>query len=70
MSIHVTWSDEVGDGHCPKCGEKTVLIVAPCEWAEDNDGQGGLDVQVHDEVTGHYCRKCGRLRSLSLNTEN
>lgn len=66
---HLTWSVETHDGKCPECNVETVLVNAPSYWMPDNHGRdSGDDVEVVDEVTGHYCPKCKRLRSLSLNT--
>lgn len=69
---HVTWSIEEG-GRCPQCGGATVLVVAPEEWGideEDREGEDCVDIAtVYDEVSGHYCKTCERLVSLSLNTD-
>lgn len=63
---HLTWSVEEPDGKCGTCGEKTILLISPGWWTRDGKGE---DFQVSDEVSGHYCRNCERLRSLSLNTQ-
>ncbi len=68
---HLTWSVETPGGKCPKCNTKTILIIAPLNWNIDDDGDNidnDGDVEVRDEVTGHFCPQCERLRSLSLNT--
>lgn len=78
MSIHhthITWSIEGSGDTCPKCKGKTVLVIAPSWWRVDADSDDGADdgeyddegVEVDEEITGHYCRKCGDLVSLSLN---
>lgn len=67
MMTHLTWSIEVGDSRCPECNDETILIVAPSQWYTA-DGEAD-PVEVYEEVTGHYCQKCGKLVSLSLNTE-
>jgi hypothetical protein len=69
-TTHLTWSIEVGDNQCPDCKVDTVLVVAPLDWSVDQEGRKyeGEYATVHDEVTGHWCPKCERLRSLSLNT--
>lgn len=65
---HLTWSIEKAN-LCPKCGGETVLIVASMLWGINGDnGYDGEDVEVHEEVTGHYCKLCQLLVSLSLNT--
>lgn len=72
---HLHWSVEVGDGLCPVCKNKTVLARALSTWEIDEEdiekntiGQMDGSIDVHDEVTGHFCLKCCRLRALSLNT--
>jgi hypothetical protein len=70
MRTHFTWSVE-NNGKCPECGQKTVLISVPLSWDTDYNTRKAnqpQEVEVSDEVTGHYCLKCQRLRSLSLNT--
>ena len=71
---HFTWSIEHPIGECPFCGEKTVLLVAPGLW--DAVGEAAIEaigkeydgVQIHEELTGHYCVTCEKLTSVSLNT--
>ena len=54
----------------------TVLVTAPGAWDIHEDGyrkQGGKTelpeyAEVNEEVSGHWCPKCQRLTSLSLNT--
>lgn len=85
MSVnHITWSIEKGDGLCPVCGEKTVLVIAGNTWDVDSEPYGDEDdknvvgdrfidgVEVGDdaEVTGHWCPTCNKLCSLSLNTRS
>ena len=68
---HPTWSLEYGDGKCPRCASATVLVTPFSSWNVDcEDLSDDVDdcVEVHDEVSGHYCTKCERLVSLSLNT--
>lgn len=76
MRTHVTWSIDEAN-RCPSCGEKTALIIAPPYWRTDSEAfESGErapknfpeEVEVHDEITGHYCMECERLVSLSLNT--
>jgi len=47
-----------------------VLIIAPPMWDVDDEADDYDDygVEVHDEITGHYCVKCERLTALHLNT--
>lgn len=64
---------ETHDGRCPKCGSETILVTAPLVWGVDEDNPKNDEdgaVEVYDEVSGHFCPKCRRLRSLSLNTEH
>lgn len=80
VRTHFTWSIEHPRGECPFCGDKTVLIIAPGLWDVDEEstietvGEDRYDnelidgVTVHEELTGHYCPKCDKLVSLSLNT--
>lgn len=69
MRTHFTWSIEVGREKCPTCDRKTILVIAPTYWrADQEDCPEEDDIEVHDEVTGHYCESCERLVSLSLNT--
>ncbi len=65
------WSPERQDTTCPECGGKTVLISAPDCWTidyEDLNSDDYMTVEVHDEVTAHYCRDCCLMTALSLNT--
>lgn len=78
VRTHFTWSIEHPRGECPFCGDKTVLLVAPGLWDAVEDSEGMTEeryqeefydgVTIHDELTGHYCGKCEKLVSLSLNT--
>lgn len=71
VRTHFAWSIESPDDGCPVCGTKTVLLIAPLYWSvdcEDREEDDDVDAEVTEEVTGHYCRKCQRLCSLSLNT--
>lgn len=65
---HITWSIENSD-RCPVCAGPTVLVTAPSGWVVDGqDEEEGEMAEVVEEITGHYCRECRRLVSLSLNT--
>jgi ribosomal protein S27AE len=81
VRTHFTWSVEHPRGECPFCGDKTMLLVAPGFWDADEEaaieaiGEQRFEeeykydgVAIHDELTGHYCGKCEKLVSLSLNT--
>lgn len=80
VRTHFTWSIEHPRGECPFCGDKTVLLIAPGLWDADEEstieavGEDRYDnefidgVMVYDELIGHYCVKCQKLVSLSLNT--
>ena len=68
--------DEDGYRRCNKCNDKTILVYPIGEWEvdsepfksdetiEDEEMQDGFDV---GEVTGHFCRKCNILTSISYN---
>jgi hypothetical protein len=69
-NTHVTWSRETGDRKCPECGSEPILIVASTEWDVPEQEAPSDDtpdwVGVYDEISAHYCLKCGRITSLSL----
>ncbi len=75
---HFTWSIETPGGKCPMCDGKTVLVTFPgnVEPHEGDDNAeafaaagGGDDwIELHEEVSGHFCPACHKLVSLSLNT--
>lgn len=71
QQTHVTWSIE-RDGRCPSCRVVTILVSAPSLWSvpdQERTPKPLPDVaDVHEEITGHWCPKCERLVSLSLNT--
>ena len=71
---HLTWSME-HNGNCPTCGSVPILVVAFGEMKiADSDNQNdayeeeGGTVGIEEEISGHYCRSCRKLTSLSLNT--
>ena len=68
---HFHWSIEPQD-LCPFCEGSTVLIVAPVCWSIDtediSDDDEEYHVEVNEEVTGHYCKKCRKLTAMALNT--
>lgn len=79
---HLTWSRESDGGKCPECGKTTVLIVADT-WHVDEESAVAAghsedeaedlvleSLEVHEEITGHYCLNCERLCSLSFNSAN
>jgi hypothetical protein len=69
MKTHFVWSVETSTGNCPHCNEHTVLVIAPSSWRIDSeDDPGEEDVEICEELTGHYCLKCCKLTSLHLNT--
>lgn len=65
MQTHLTWSIEKRE-LCPFCGGATKLITADLWHIDEEDG--GDSVELHEEVTGHYCAPCHRLVALTLNT--
>lgn len=68
--MHLTWSRESAEGRCPDCGSHTILATSLATWEihSDDDEIDGDGVEVDEEVSGHFCRECGKLTSLSLNT--
>jgi hypothetical protein len=60
---------------CDKCGSRTALITAYQCWSVDTEPfkDGELDdtleseVDVSEELSAHYCRKCHKITSLSFN---
>lgn len=72
MRERATWSRETGDDKCPECGADPILIVAGSEWDVpylDELFAGTPDtVTVAEEISAHYCLKCRKITSLSLNT--
>lgn len=69
---HFTWSVEAPGNRCPTCSTETVLVISDCEWKVDYENpraeELGGSVEIHEEITGHYCPDCQKLVSLSLNT--
>lgn len=69
---HITWSVEKTVGRCPTCDNPTMLITPCVSWNVDQDEDVPRDlpdeVEVYDEVSAHYCERCDRITSLSLNT--
>lgn len=68
---HFEWSEETPDGVCP-CGVKTIMVIASSLWNIDDEELVDEDtkydgITIDAEVTGHYCRACDRLVSLSFN---
>jgi hypothetical protein len=61
---HVTWSRETGEDTCPDCGAESVLIVPSREWDVAYTPE---TVSVCEEVSAHYCVRCRKITSLSLN---
>lgn len=75
--------NETSDGeyhYCGTCGAKTVLVCALAEWSVDQEpyksGEEGRDlddpppeyVEVHAEVTGHFCLECRHLTTICVHT--
>lgn len=74
---HMTWSIEQSPGRCPICGSETILILPSIHWipAEGDAGTAqqeaynrDQEIEVPEEISGHWCEKCDMLCSLSLNT--
>jgi len=60
---------EDGNGTCWTCKSPTVLVSFGdrAEVDEEHETEGDIDGVPIGELTGHYCRQCGRLTSLCLN---
>jgi hypothetical protein len=75
MKTHLTWSTwsaETGPESCPTCNGPTVLVMPYPMWdVRDEDGEPieNDEVEIAEEVSGHYCRVCRKLTSLSLNAQ-
>lgn len=69
---HFTWDTEY-NGKCRKCGAKPILIVVHNPWVVDEESVFENEesiceiVCVDEEVSAHYCMKCGEIISLSFN---
>lgn len=72
-------SGEAGMCYCTKCGGKIILISAPTFWRIDEDAYREDEteeerdnmsdsVEIAEEITAHYCIKCGMITSLSFNS--
>lgn len=82
LVTHFTWSVERDSAKCPFCNDATVLVCAGAEWGVDEEsaievfGEGEYEdslqygVSISEEITGHYCKACCKLVSLSLNTRH
>lgn len=59
-----------GRAECLTCGSLVPVIVAPSfnwELASGQSEEGEVD--LNEEITGHYCFQCGKLLSLAINQE-
>ena len=68
--MHLTWSDEKENDVC-ECGEKTILVSFGSPSIDTEDprcDELGEWLEIPEELTGHFCLKCNKLTSLSLNT--
>lgn len=69
MRTHFTWCLEQCDQCCPTCKSKTVLVSPGLYWHVDYEADPEEnEVELREEITGHFCLKCLKLTSLSLNT--
>ena len=72
-AFHLTAAFGETNGKCDTCGEETVLVLCGPHWEVDQESSPDIDrdeegeVVIGDELTGHYCVKCGRLTSISFN---
>ncbi len=70
MKTHITWNIETKPGKCPDCETETLLALPSRDWRIDDPPEDEeSDITVDEEVSGHFCPKCRRLTSLSLNTK-
>ena len=75
----ITTTPEINkdDGYmyCGECGTKLILVVAFSDWAVDSEPFKDGEERPEDypkevfvgEVSGHFCRTCEQLTSLSYN---
>lgn len=57
------------DGKCVKCGEQTLLIAPWLLWRLDSeDNEFDEEVEISEEVTAHYCKKCDIVTGFWINT--
>lgn len=81
MHLHLQFcerDDSDGYHYCLACGAKTILVSAPMSWSVDGepykaDEQIELDfedVELSEEVTGHWCEQCNKLTSLAFNSRD
>ena len=69
--------DDDGYTRCSECNSKTILVSSFCEWQVDREPfKNGEEMEPDDEmldpvcvgeVSGHFCRQCDILTSMSYN---
>lgn len=60
---------ESQDGKCGKCGGETCLVTPYSEWKLDTKGVEFDElVEIAEEVTAHYCKKCKVVTGFWINT--
>ena len=67
MHLHFEFGEKRvgGKSVCLKCGTETQLIVAAAWSAPDC---AGAEIEVGEEVSGHWCPHCEQLTSLAFNS--
>jgi len=79
ISFGSSFGERMRDGYheCLKCGGRTMLVSAGPYWSvdqeafksgerTDDDEDVPDEVNVTDEVCGHWCDHCGQLTSFSF----
>ena len=66
--------DDDGYTRCSECNSKTILVSPFCVWQIDSEPfKSGEEIELDEdeicveEVSGHFCRKCNMLTSMSYN---
>ena len=66
--------DDDGCTRCSECNSKIILIYPFCLWKIDSEPfKSGEEIELEEdevevgEVSGHFCRQCNMLTSISYN---
>jgi len=75
ICINGEYVDDDGYTRCSRCKSKTILVSPFSAWQVDSEPfKSGEEIELEDgdeicvdEVSGHFCKKCDMLTSLSYN---
>ena len=68
MSAGIVWSVETDRDRCPRCLRETMTVTLPrAEPQFEMLASGDHAIDLHEEISGHFCKHCRRLTMLSLN---